>query len=439
LLSKEEVISLIDLFVKNGIKFFGFSTSWYSESDTEYQWLCDDFFREIISRYPKLIIVSGGHSPGVLSNFFDYINFHFQGFSDLSFVEFLKYINNQNNRFIFKKSYSLTNIVESNIHFIIEDPNNIETVFLREDEFLSHQPVPLELSRGCIFRCTFCRHPFQGKKDFDSYQRTPENIAEELKRNYDMFGTTRYSILDDTINDSLEKLNRLRKAIEIAKLPNFEFVGYIKPELLVTKPDMINILGDLGLRGAFLGIESFKNSTRRMIGKGTDIELVKEAVFKLSEVNNNRVLIQTSFIVGLPDETPEDINNTYEFLVKHHKTFCKTWRFQPLNIVNSPSSTHEKSLFDKDPKKFNYIVENGNILKWKNNFFTNKSAEELTNQIMKKSSAYSYFGGWQVAGGWHIGLTDYEIENTPYKNDFYYSYAKTRSMIEFNKLMSTYS
>lgn len=439
-LSKEEVLLLVDLLVKRGIKFIGISTSWYISSyKDEFLWMCDDFFIEIKKKYPKLLIISGGQNAGTVGKFFKYVNYHFQGFSDISFVEFLKYINGLPNSFGFKKTNSITNIVESNVYFTIDDPNNIETEFLEEDRFQPYQPLPIEISRGCIFRCAFCRHPFQGKKDYDSYQRTPENIANELKRNYDLFGTTRYSILDDTLNDSLEKLNRLAKAIEIAKLPKFEFVAYIKPELLVTKPEMIKMLGNLGLRGAFLGIESFKNSTRRLIGKGTDIERVKEAVFNLAEINNQQVLVQTNFIVGLPDESPEDIENTYEFLVKNHKKFSRIWKFQPLMIINNSNGTQEKSMFDDKPSKFNYKIEDGSKEKWTNEFFTNTSAEEFANKIMEKSLQYTYYGGWFVSGAWNINMTDQEIENNPMEYDFYRSHAEERARIEFNNLISKYS
>lgn len=410
--SNDEIFELIDVYVRNNIKFIGFSTSWIAKSAGNiigYEWLSESFFKKIRNKYSNLIIITGGHQSHAHEHILKHSNFHFQGFSDLSFVEFLKFINNQPNNLKFSVTNKNVKLIESNIDYPITDPNDIETIFIKEDRFLSHQPLPIELSRGCIFRCTFCRHPFQGKKDYDSYQRSPENLAYELQRNYELFGTTRYSILDDTINDSLEKLHRLEKAIELAKLPNFQFVGYIRPELLVTKPEMIPKLAQLGLRGAYMGFESFKNSTRKIIGRGMDFERVKDAVYKLAEINNKQVLITGSLIVGLPDETAIDIISSYEFLVKNANNFCRDWNFHPLVIINDNSLTNERSSFDKNPNKFKYELTDK--YNWKNKYFTKNQAIELATLLTVMSSKKTRNAGWAVAGCWNLNMTEQEIQN----------------------------
>ena len=70
--------------------------------------------------------------------------------------------------------------------------DELETEYELEDNFKDFQPLPLEVSRGCIFKCAFCSHPFLGKKSYD-YIRSPESLAKEIKRNYELFKTTRYS------------------------------------------------------------------------------------------------------------------------------------------------------------------------------------------------------------------------------------------------------
>lgn len=406
-LSRTQIFEIIDLFVKKGIKFLGLSTSWVATENEAYMWLSLEFIKAVKLKYPHLLIITGGQQYAY-RDIVSVTDFHFQGFSDFSFVEFLKYINKLPNNLHFEVKHG-TKVIESNLYHQIDNPNNIETVFQKNDNFLQHQPLPIELSRGCIFRCTFCRHPFQGKKDFDSYQRTPESLASELMRNYELFGTTRYSILDDTMNDSMEKLHRLQKAIEIAKLPNFEFVAYIKPELLVVKPEMIPLLVDMGLRGAFLGIESFNNTTRKIIGKGTNMEKVKDAIHNLVTIKN-QVQVHGSFIVGLPEETPDDVYETHEFLLKNRDNFIKSWSFQPLEINNDPNITTEQSLFDKQPHAYNYTFINNHKRNWTNQLFTYDSAVKIANDVMKKSKGKMGYAGWAVSGCWHIGMSDHEIQ-----------------------------
>ena len=243
-LTRYELTTLLENIVSEKTLVIGFSLVWIntlSGYSKDLEWLVDDFFKEIKRKFPTAKIVCGGqnvtlHQHDIYSN----SEWFLLGYSDVSFVKLLDYLSgkpNHNLKFFIEPS-TKKKIVESNTFYKVQNPNALETVFKLEDNFLPHQPLPLEVGRGCIFSCSFCSVPFKGAKDFDSYQRTPDNIARELKRNYELFGTTRYTILDDTFNDSIEKLDRLHKAIDIAKLPNFEFTSYLKPELITTKPEI---------------------------------------------------------------------------------------------------------------------------------------------------------------------------------------------------------
>ena len=81
-----------------------------------------------------------------------------------------------------------------------------------KDCILPGETLPIEISRGCIFKCNFCSYPLNGKKKFD-YLRDPALIKEELIYNYENFQTTNYFFADDTFNDSTLKLESLHKVI----------------------------------------------------------------------------------------------------------------------------------------------------------------------------------------------------------------------------------
>lgn len=413
-INKEEILAIIDNNVSDTTKFLGFSTSWLDFFNAhEFVWMDLDFFRTVKEKYPQLKIITGGHDAWnrpLLMNFSDY---HFHGFSDNTFVEFLHMINGADYKLdLTKNKLAGGYFIDSNKTNPIVDPNDIETVFVKEDNFMSYQPVPIEFSRGCIFRCGFCRHPFQGKKYYDSYQRTPENIAQELRRNYDLFGTTRYSVMDDTFNDSIEKITRVRRALDIAKIPNFEMVAYIKPELLVTKPEMINMLADIGLRSAFIGIESFKPLSRKAIGKGTDIDRVLDACHRLATVRSSKpVLIHANFIVGLPEESREEILTTHEFLMTNRDNIFRSWYWYPLYVRNDDSTPEDSlSIFDKNFDDYGYTIPK-NSGQWSNQYFTHVTANQLAEWLNNQGWQVRKYGGWHVSGGWHVNKTDWELEN----------------------------
>ena len=309
LMKPEEIIKLLENTVTAETLVLGFSTVWLDSFNWEVwedpiTWITDSFFNTVKEKFPNVKIVAGGtggtHVRGA-KLISDHSSWIFNGFSDDSFYRLLDLLTNKPDHGLQYKLENGKSIVDSNVTHQIPNPDYVETIFETDDLFYDHQPMPLEVSRGCIFRCSFCSHPFQGAKDWDSYIRTPENLAEELRRNYDMFGTTRYSLMDDTFNDSIEKLDRLHRAIDLAKLPKFEFMSYIKAELLVTKPEMIPKLKELGCKAGYIGLESMNNQSRKIIKKGMDIDRVIDSLYKLRQDADTR--IQASFIVGLPEES----------------------------------------------------------------------------------------------------------------------------------------
>jgi hypothetical protein len=441
-LSGEEVISIIKHHLTDSMKFIGFSTSWIEKSMIKktdcYRWYSKNFFSEVKQQFPSLHLISGGHDYIEQTEILEFSDFHFHGFSDNTFVEFLKMLNGIPNSLTFEKTkFKNAKIVDSNISNPVTSPDEIETVLEVSDKFLEFQPIPIELSRGCIFRCSFCRHPFQGKKEYDSYQRTSQSIANELKRNYELFGTYRYTIMDDTFNDSIEKIDRLRIAIDLANLPKFESVAYIRPELLVTKPEMITMLSDIGLKGAFLGIESFQTTARKSIGKGLGIEKILESAHRLSK---NGALIHASFIIGLPGDTEEDILKTQEFLISNNSPF-KSWYWQGLGIRNTDLvKDNAKSIFDKKFKDYGYFIPTNSNL-WANGSFTQISATKLADKLNNDSAVYSKLGGWRLAGAWQLGMSETEINSEKFDFKKFTSSlvkaSKDRSNTELQNLLNT--
>jgi radical SAM superfamily enzyme YgiQ (UPF0313 family) len=245
--------------------------------------------------------------------------------------------------------------------------------------------------------------------------------------------------MDDTFNDSIEKIDRVRRAIDIAKLPDFEFVAYIKPELLVTKPKMIHMLADMGLRGAFVGIESFNAQARTAIGKGTGIEKVIDACTNLATYDSKRkVLIHGNFIVGLPYESRDSILETQETMIKRQDELFRSWYWYPLFVRNDKISPKESlSLFDKNFEAYGYRIPE-NSTAWENDYFNAKSATKLAAELNSQANSYRKYGGWHVAGAWHAGRTDFQIDaetiSQNYMGPELKKNARDRALLEYNRL-----
>jgi hypothetical protein len=320
---------------------------------------------------------------------------------------------------------SVINIISSNVDYVVEDMTIIETIFEPQDLFELHQPLTIETCRGCVFSCAYCSYQFTGKKDYQ-YIRPVENLADEFRRNYDMFGTTRYAIADDTFNDSMEKITRIKRAVDLAKLPNFEFACYIRPELLVLKPEMIPALIDLGIRAAHFGLESYNDKSRRVIGRSSSIEKVIDAIRELKSKSKQRIGTLGSFIVGLPYDTQDQLEGYNHHLQSSDNDYLDSWAFGALILHNQligqqikfkhiPGEDRGGSAMEKFPEKYGYtVLNNGDSIfaKWKNNHMTSHDAGEIAKRFNDEGSLKMSYGGWFVSAGWYFGLSDTDMQQT---------------------------
>jgi radical SAM superfamily enzyme YgiQ (UPF0313 family) len=416
-LNQDQMINLLSTLITDKTKILGISAAWYDFPSNK--WAQDDsFFKRFRKLFPNVTVVVGGTKTTASSLLYNHCDWFVSGFSDIAFVRLANYLYGKTSDLIFttdvQGTVGETKIVLADKDYQIENVDDIETVFKLEDSFLSHHPLPIEISRGCIFKCAFCTHPFLGKKSYD-YIRTAESLGRELKRNYDLFGTYRYMISDDTFNDSYEKLDIVKRAIEIAKLSKFEFVSYIRPELIITKPDMLPMLLDLGIKGGFIGLESMRKESRQVVGKGIDVERVLEMAQTLNEKG---VKMHASLIAGLPNDTEEEIYRWNDYLIENRDRGFRSWSFNALGLMRTGRGDVPYSLFEKNPGAYGYITKelsnNVQSLSWVHTSgMTSDKAQEIALNCTAKSAKYIKIAAWDLAGAWFHDMPEDVVENLP--------------------------
>lgn len=413
-LNHEKMLKLLEKLVTPRTKILGISAAWFEWDVNVNQWISAAFFDEFRRLYPHVKVVVGGSSYRQNALLIRYTDWLITGFADIALPKLLDHLTTGSPimYWIEKK----VKVIKADVHYVVKEMDQLETVMTAEDGLLEHEPFPIEVSRGCIFKCTFCSHPFLGKKDFN-YIRSPESIARELRRNYDLFGTHRYVISDDTFNDSIEKLDIFERALSIAAIPNFEFLAYIKPELLVIKPEMVEKLLSMGLKGAHMGIESMKATTRKSIGKGMPIEKILVAAESL---RSRGVRLQGSFIVGLPDESPEEIRNTVNFLIENRHRYFNSYSFNVLGITMGIDGEGYSDI-EKNPAKYDlevFKVKGMTRLGWKytSSGFDHVSATALADESAAKVAPYITYGGWALAQAWQNKTPENELDKSWFSN-----------------------
>lgn len=247
----------------------------------------------------------------------------------------------------------------------------------RSDFIQPVEGLAAEIGRGCQFKCKFCQYPNIGKKK-GTYIRSIDNIKSDLLYNYETFGTTTYSFIDDTVNEDYDKMVDLAKMAQ--SLPfELKWVGFNRLDLIWSKPDTIQILKDSGLKSSFFGVESFSSAASRMVGKGWSGKHARDFVLELREAWGNDITFFLSFITGLEGETAEEVTNTVDWLLDNK---FYSWGFQPLRIKRlHRQDSIFKSEFDMNYEKYGYRFPkplNDNY--WESDSWNAHSAIEIADQ-----------------------------------------------------------
>jgi radical SAM superfamily enzyme YgiQ (UPF0313 family) len=267
----------------------------------------------------------------------------------------------------------------TDIDFPFNGFNNSMIEYQTQDIINDGEHLPIEIARGCIFKCSFCNYPLNGKKMWD-YVKQPSVLVHEMQRNYDLFKTQGYLISDDTLNDSVEKVEALHQAL--TKMPFPVTLGsYARLDLIISHPHTLDLMYEMGSRSFFFGIESLNKKSGQAIGKGMDPDKIKKGLDYI-KTRYPDILITGSFIFGLPHETKESLKNTIEYL-----------KVSPIDhFAISPLVIHPGSSIGHDPAKYGYVVEGSK--KWKNEFMTSEDAEYFTNEanrFLKPKNKLSYW------------------------------------------------
>jgi len=163
-------------------------------------------------------------------------------------------------------------------------------------------------SRGCPFRCVFCSSSLQFGKKWRGH--SVERVMEELSMLRHEYGKTEIEFLDDTFT-----LLRPR-AIAIAdkmRKEGLDISWSASSRVDTFSTELANAVKKAGAHTVYFGLESGSQKTLDFIGKGITPEKSESAV-KKARCAGLKTL--GSFVIGFPDETQDDVNQTIKFSKK---------------------------------------------------------------------------------------------------------------------------
>ncbi|HEY6457261.1 MAG TPA: hopanoid biosynthesis associated radical SAM protein HpnJ [Steroidobacteraceae bacterium] len=172
--------------------------------------------------------------------------------------------------------------------------------------YLKHPYISFYTGRGCRSKCTFCLWP-QTVGGHRYRVRSAENVLAEVKWIKENLPEVKEIMFDDdTFTDT-------------SNLPRVEAIARGMGEMRVTwscnakanvPRDTLKVLKDNGLRLLLVGYESGNQQILHNIKKGMRIEVARRFTKDCHELG---VKIHGTFILGLPGETKETIEETIRF------------------------------------------------------------------------------------------------------------------------------
>jgi len=400
----DELKKILDNRITDKTLFVGFSCSLMFEGVDNFSGI-RDYIRE---KYPHVAITVGGNKT-LHKGFID-ADYYLEGVGEAATDALVRFLTGQDKELIYQ-TVNGNKLLNGLTDYKLDSVKGINIAYQSDDYIGSDECLSLETARGCIFKCAFCDFPGIGKKKVD-YLRDKQEVIEELIENYKRWGVTKYFIVEDTINDTEMKCNMLG---EIGRELPFDItlMGYMRADLLVRRPETVQQLWDAGFRGMHFGIETFHPEAGKIIGKGMPAEKLKQG---LTQIKNKFPGFHwtSTFIVGLPYESEEDVRKTVKWLIDSQ--VIDFWSFNPLMIPKVEPTIHH-SYFTENYMMYGYKkmsaqdIEDArntdketsyglkwwkHVMPWKNNHFNSSTAAKLASDINNMSNEHRKIDAWHA-------------------------------------------
>lgn len=163
-------------------------------------------------------------------------------------------------------------------------------------------------SRGCPYRCTFCASSrFWNRTRFFS----AAYVVKEIKNLYENYGVREIDFWDDLFIVSKVRIQEIIKLLKKeGLLGKLVFSCAVRSNLI--DESMVRLLKKLNVKSCSMGLESGNPRILNYL-KGETIN-IKDHARAIKVFRKYGIEVSASFIIGSPDETREEILDTYNFI-----------------------------------------------------------------------------------------------------------------------------
>lgn len=166
-------------------------------------------------------------------------------------------------------------------------------------------------SRGCMEKCSFCSQQLFWERSWRA--RSAENFVAELELLRDSYGVEVAMLSDEIPTFDRERWVRILDLM-IERKVGVKLLMETRVDDILRDADIMGKYREAGVEHIYVGVEAGDQATLDLFNKNTKVEQSKAAI---DIINNADIVSETSFVLGMPNDTPESIAATIE-LAKHY-------------------------------------------------------------------------------------------------------------------------
>lgn len=174
-------------------------------------------------------------------------------------------------------------------------------------------------SRGCPFRCIYCE---QGSKKFR--YRSAENVVEEFVECAEKYNVREIDIFDSSFTTIKSRVLDICKKL---KERNLDIEWSARSRVDCVNREMLKAMHEAGCKRIYYGIESGNPKILEIVKKETNLAKIK---YTLDLTKKAGIDTFGYFMIGLPGDTEETINQTIKFAKSLNLDYAQFNRTRPL-------------------------------------------------------------------------------------------------------------
>lgn len=189
-------------------------------------------------------------------------------------------------------------------------------------EIYRYHPLPgsrlaaVSTSRGCEHACSFCSQQKFWERTWRS--RSPESVADEVAMLRDRHGVSVVLLADEYPTRDAGRWHRLLALLQ-ERCAGVHFLMETRVEDIIRDAHLMGGYREAGIIHVYIGVEAVSQDRLDAFRKEIKVEQSAEAI---RLINGAGMVTETSFVLGMPEETPESVEHTLKLAREYDPDFA---------------------------------------------------------------------------------------------------------------------